>query len=216
MKLLPMHYSATCGGSAAASQAGGFPWDRSPCRAPGEPWGCRWQQRLRDGRLGQSWCQGLPGRWRGRRMELGKAMGRGRVLTPGWGWEENIREDPSCRQEEWDREKGRGEESSLHWCVLDCPVWTVQIPPVLCSYQSLSWPMYKAAVVCSALGALLPPQVQRDLSPAQGDRSCPCKGTGGDSGGGAANHLSCCFALIVAKWLFSPVLIIVPNWIHRC
>jgi len=86
-----MHYSAGCGElcggdwqtPAIGIGLGGVPVGCVPHAgphpvAPGEPWGCRWQQRLRDGKAQSGLVSPAHGRW----PELCKAMGRERVFTP--------------------------------------------------------------------------------------------------------------------------------------
>lgn len=165
MKLLPIHYSATRGELCRRTErgqhpiSGGLLWDGQPMPVPvGSGGAVDGSKGCGMGRHSQSCFQGLPGRrwvskwW----LEFCKAVRRGRMLTPCWGWEEVTREDLSCRQEEWDKEKGRGEESSLQWCVLGCPVWTAQIPPMLCCCPSFG-PCTKLVLSAVARGLFFLP-----------------------------------------------------------
>lgn len=190
MKLLPMHYSATCGGSAAASQAGGFPWDRSPCRAQGS-------RGAADGSRG---C-GMEGSGRaGVRGSQGDGVGTGWSLARPWGGEgcspqagaekkTSERIHPADKRSETER---RGEEKRA-LCIGVCLTALSGLSKSHLCFALLSpslGPCTRLLLCAVPWGLCFPPGAKRPV---------PCSGTGGDSGGGAANHLSCCFALIVAK-----------------
>lgn len=146
MKLLPMHYSATCGEFCRRTErgqhprSGGFLWDGQPMPIPeGSRGAVDGSKGCRMGRQSQSLFQELPGRWCKGAWWLGKRKG----AHPRLGLRmKHQRRSVLQTRGVWQGEGG-GEGNTLHWCVLDCPVWTVQIPPVfhLCHCQSVSWPM---------------------------------------------------------------------------